>query len=138
MSDPHTPPPANSARSPEPCPALGIDLDGTLDIAPTFFSHLTHVWPGKVYVITFRSDEAKAVREIERLGVRCDGVFLVNSFPEKAAVIARLGIRVFWDDMDEVLAHVAEDVAVFKVRNGGNFDFDDRKWLYDDRTGRTL
>lgn len=71
-------------------------------------------------------------------GVRCDDVVLVESFSQKADEIARLGIGVFYDDMDEVLLHVPESVAVFKVRNGGNFDFDERKWLYSRRTGREL
>jgi hypothetical protein len=40
--------------------------------------------------------------------------------------------------MDEVLLHVPADVAVFKVRNGGNFCFDTQNWLYSRRTGRQL
>jgi hypothetical protein len=54
----------------------------------------------------------------------------VNSFAEKSDVIARLGIKVYIDDQDEVLMHVPESVTVLKVRNGGNFDSKDRMWLY--------
>ena len=57
---------------------------------------------------------------------------------EKAAVIARLQIGVFFDDMDEVIGPIPESVKVFKVRNAGNFDFPARKWLYNRHTGRQL
>lgn len=44
----------------------------------------------------------------------------------------------FFDDMDEVLLHVPQDVTVFKVRNEGNFCFETRKWLYSTIAGRQL
>jgi hypothetical protein len=118
-------------------PALGIDLDGTVDAAPDFFRFLSSSWPGKVYIITFRDDRVKAMADAARLGVQAE-VVLVNSLQEKADRIRELGIKVFFDDMDEVLLHVPEDVAVFKVRNGGNFCFDTRKWLYSKQTGRQI
>jgi hypothetical protein len=37
-----------------------------------------------------------------------------------------------------VLLHVPQDVAVFKVRNGGNFCFDTRRWLCSTWTGRRI
>lgn len=44
----------------QPKPTLGIDLDGCVDESPSFFNIVTHVWPGDVIVITFRSDRQKA------------------------------------------------------------------------------
>jgi hypothetical protein len=119
------------------CPALGMDLDGTVDVAPAFFQFLSRSWPGKVYVITFRDDRAKAVADAASWGVQAE-VVLVESLNDKADRIRELGIKVFFDDMDEVLLHIPEDVAVFKVRNGGNFCFDTRKWLYSKQTGRQI
>jgi hypothetical protein len=119
-------------------PSIGIDLDGTIDEAPEFFRVLTNLWPGRVYVITYRDDYGRAVADVERHGVRCDGVVLVQSFREKAARIAELGISVYFDDMDEMLMHIPEGVAVMKVRNGGNFDYSLGKWLYSKQTGREL
>jgi hypothetical protein len=119
-------------------PSIGIDLDGTIDEAPEFFRVLTNLWPGRVYVITYRDDLARAEADVERHGVRCDGVVLVNSFREKAARIAELGISVYFDDMDEVLMHIPEGVSVMKVRNGGNYDYFLGKWLYSNQTGREL
>ena len=40
-----------------------------------------------------------------------------------------MAIDVFFDDQDECIVAVDERTLVLKVRNGGNFDFDTRKWL---------
>lgn len=45
-------------------------------------------------------------------------------------------ISFYFDDQDEVLRHIRKPVAAFKVRNGGNFDFDEKKWLHSEGTGR--
>jgi hypothetical protein len=121
-----------------PTRTLGLDLDGTIDEDTHFFSVLSQMWPGKVYVVTFRDDRAKAVAVLDRLGIRYDDVILVNSFAEKAEVIGRLGIDVYFDDQDEALLHVGEGVTVFKMRNGGNYDHQEKKWLYSKITGRPV
>src|SRR5947209_6010789 len=119
-------------------PSIGIDLDGTIDEAPEFFRLLTSLWPGRIYIITYRDDYDRAVADVQRHGVKYDQVVLVDSFREKAARIAELGISVYFDDMDEMLMHIPEGVAVMKIRNGGNFDYTLGKWLYSERTGREL
>jgi hypothetical protein len=73
-------------------------------------------------VITYRHDQAKAEADVARFGIRCDEVVVVSSFEQKAAEIAQRGISVYFDDQDEILMHVPEDVTVLKVRNGGNYD----------------
>lgn len=117
---------------------LGLDLDGTIDEAPAFFSWLSRSWPGRVVVITYRPDRDEAARDLRELGVRWDELVLVDSFEQKADEIAERGIGVYFDDMDEMLRHVDERVAVFKVRNGGNFDFEQARWLYSRHTGRLV
>jgi hypothetical protein len=119
-------------------PAIALDLDGTIDEAPEFFRLLSESWPGKVYVITYRSDQAKAERDVAKFGIRCDEVILVSRFDEKADVIAERGISVYFDDQDEMLMHIPEGVTVLKIRNGGNYDFEARKWLFSDVTGRMI
>jgi uncharacterized HAD superfamily protein len=118
--------------------ALGIDLDGTIDEAPGFFRMLTNVWPGKVYIITYRNDVDGIKFRLEQFGIKYNEIICVNSFAQKAKEIRKLNIKAFFDDMDEVLIHIPEDVAVFKVRNGGNFDFNEAKWVYNDLTGKAL
>jgi hypothetical protein len=119
-------------------PAIALDLDGTIDEAPEFFRLLSQSWPGKVYVITYRSDQAKAERDVAKFGIRCDEVILASRFDEKADVIAERGISVYFDDQDEMLMHIPEGVTVLKIRNGGNYDFEARKWLFSDVTGREI
>jgi uncharacterized HAD superfamily protein len=123
---------------PERNPVLGIDIDGTITDAVMFFRILTQVWPGKIYIITMRSDREKTLADLKFYDIRFDDVILVNTFPEKSKVIAEMGVTVFFDDQDEILNHVAENVTVFKIRNGGNYDFDLNKWLYSKHTGRQL
>lgn len=121
-----------------PSPSIGIDLDGTIDEAPIFFHLLTHRWPGKVVIITFRDDRAKAERRLAEFGIRYDELVLVRSLEAKAEEIRDRGILIYFDDQDEALKPVPHQVGIFKIRNGGNFDFDQRRWLYSDRTGRQV
>lgn len=119
-----------------PVQALGLDLDGTIDENPQFFGLLSRLWPSKVYVITYRDDHKRAAEDLARYGIRYDEIVLVKTFQQKAVEIARLGIGVYVDDMDEVITHIPENVTVLKVRNGGNFE--DGKWLYSKGTGKVV
>ena len=122
----------------QPKPTLGIDLDGCVDESPSFFNILTHIWPGDVIVITFRSDRAKAIGDLEKHGIRFTDVVLAPSFEAKAEIIAQRGVSFYIDDQPEMLKNVPANVAVMLFRNEGNFDFDDRKWMLSDQTGKLV
>lgn len=122
----------------ETWPSIGIDLDGTADDAPIFFKILCHLWKGKVFVISYRSDREKAIKDLFNLDIEYDELILVKSMKEKSKVIVENGIAVFFDDQDEVLQHIPETVSVFKIRNGGNFNFDSLKWMYSKNTGEQI
>lgn len=119
-------------------PAIAFDLDGTIDEAPDLFRILAECWPGRVYIITYRNDRAKAEQDVAKFGIKCDDVILVSNFAEKAKVIAERQISLYFDDQDEILMHIPESVTVLKIRNGGNFDFDAKKWLFSKHTGRIV
>lgn len=140
MTHENTPPAqATQRRKPDPAyPAIGIDIDGCVDEFPRFFSVLASHWPGKVYVISFRDNRQKAEEYLARFGVVYCELILVNSFQEKAAVIAREGIAAFFDDQPEVLKPIAPECNVMLVRNGGNLDFDDGKWMFSRQTGKLV
>ncbi len=123
---------------PDRVPILGIDIDGTITDAVMFFRLLTKVWPGKVYIITMRPDDDKTKNDLAFLDIRFDDIISVNSFAEKAKVIAELGVTVFFDDQDETITPIPEGVTVFKIRNGGNYDFNSSKWLFSKHTGRMV
>lgn len=122
----------------ENAPILGIDLDGTIDEAPDFFKMLSNVWPGLVYIITCRNDQEKAEKDTAKHGVYFDRVVMVSRLEDKAEVIRRLGVNVYIDDIDECLADIDPAVAVMKFRNPGNFNFDNKKWIYSERTGEKI
>ena len=128
---------AQSAPS-TPQPSIGIDLDGCVDESPLFFQVLTKCWPGKVFVISFRSDHAKAEAYLAQFKIRYDELILVPSFEAKADVIREKGILVFMDDQPEVLKHIPESVNVLLFRNGGNFDYEDKRWMFSEKTGKLV
>lgn len=117
---------------------LGLDLDGLLDEANDFFIVLAELWPAEVVVISYRNDYSKAQADLHRLGIKYDHLVLVDSFDAKADVIHERNVGVYFDDQPEMLKQVADGVHVFLYRNGGNFDFDQRLWLFSDQTARLL
>lgn len=120
------------------CPALAVDLDGCCNESPIFFSILTSNWPGKVFVITFREDKEKAKEDLDKFQITYDEVILVNSFDQKAEVIVEKGIMFYFDDQPEMLKNIPSDVTVMLVRNGGNFCFDEKLWMFSNQTGKLI
>ncbi len=117
---------------------LGLDLDGLLDEANGFFQVLTKLWPGRVVIISYRADYAKAEADLNKLKVTYDQLCLVDSFDAKADVIAEQQISVYFDDQPEMLKTIPEGVHVMLYRNGGNFDFDERLWLFSKQTAKLI
>ena len=104
----------------------------------SFFNILTHTWPGNVIVITFRRDREKTIADLEKHGIRYTDVVLVSSFEAKAEVIRERGVSFYIDDQDEILQHIPADVGVMLFRNEGNYDFEDKKWLFSEQTGKLI
>ena len=119
-------------------PALGLDLDGCIDEAPQFFGPLSRLWPASSYVITFRRDFQKAKDYVDSFDIKYEEIILVNRFEDKAVVIREKNIGVYFDDQDEMLMHIPGQVVVLKIRNGGNFDFQTKQWLFSKVTGREI
>jgi hypothetical protein len=65
-------------------------------------------------------------------------LILVSSMQAKAEVIRLNGILVFFDDQPEVLKGISPSTQVMLVRNGGNFDFDDCRWMFSGETGKLV
>ncbi len=91
-----------------------------------------------MYIITYRRDRQKAIERLAELKMTYDELILVSTFKEKAVVIQANGIRTYFDDQDEILKDIGPEVDVFKIRNGGNFDYDRKLWLFSEKTGRML
>ena len=67
--------------------------------------------------------------------IHYDKVILVNSL-DKSDTIRKYKIKFYIDDQDECLMNIPNDVTVFKIRNGGNFN--NKKWLYSTDTGELI
>lgn len=117
---------------------LGLDLDGCITDAPEFFSAWSHSWPGKVFVITYRRDKQKAIRDLVEHNIRYDEVILVDRFDGKAAVIADKGVTHYVDDQPEMLKNIPSGVHVMLFRNPGNFDFNSNRWIMSNVTCRLI
>ncbi len=117
---------------------LGLDLDGVITEAAEFFSAWTHSWPGRVIVITYRRDRAKAIADLQEHKIRYDDVVLVDRFEAKAEVIAEQGVTMYIDDQPEMLKNIPPGVQVMLFRNEGNYDFDDRRWMFSGETGKQV
>jgi hypothetical protein len=118
-------------------------LDGLLDEQPAFFALLTAALRGGghfVAILTYRDPESRARTEAQladwRIGY--DELHFARSLDDKGRLCSGLEIDIYFDDQDECIQDVAATTTVFKVRNGGNFDYDERKWLSTAKLTRLL
>jgi hypothetical protein len=119
-------------------PAIGLDLDGTIDQAPEFFSHLSSCWQGEVHIITYRTDRQGVVRDLERHGIKSTHIHLVDSFEAKAKIASQHHILMMFDDMPEVLKSFDQNQNVCLIRNEGNYDYETRRWQFSHKTGEIV
>jgi hypothetical protein len=113
---------------------IGLDLDGLLDERPDFFAFLTaalRLAGHFVAVLTYRDPASgtKTEAQLRGWGIAYDEVLFARSLSDKGRLCRELALDVYFDDQDECLAGVGEQTTVFKIRNGGNFDFAARQWL---------
>ena len=118
-------------------PILGVDLDGTITDGLLVFKIMMDTWPGKVIVITYREDAEKAKAYLDDNYIKYDKLILAKDM-DKSEIIKNEGVDLYIDDQDEMIQNIPEDVTVLKMRNGGNFDYDDKKWLYSKKTGKEI
>ena len=113
---------------------VGFDIDGLLDERPDFFAFLsTALRAGGhfVAILTYRDParEEQTHRQLAAWGIRYDELHFARSLSDKGRLCRELHIDVYFDDQDECAGGVDESTTVFKIRNGGNFDFAAKKWL---------
>ena len=112
---------------------IGIDLDNCITANSTsveFFRTLTKalISDNDISIITNRDPHTmeETEEELSVLGIRFNKVVLTG---DKAEYIKENGIQVFIDDVDEYHLEIDENVLVFKIREPGNFDFAEKKWI---------
>jgi len=121
---------------------LGIDLHGTADGFPTFFSMLSMLWKsagcGKVYLITAHChSEERILRECTRANIAYDEIIRTGTIfanpADRGRLIEELNIGVMFDDLPQYSVHFPKSCLAFHVRNHRNFDFVNKKWLFPKR-----
>ncbi len=109
---------------------IAVDLDGTISEYPEFFSFFTMVMAEagcKIYVITDRipGTQNQVAEELKSYNITYH-VLKVTS--DKASFILDEGISVLFDDMDRYFRTLRPEVAVFKIRQKYNFNFERMMW----------
>ena len=113
---------------------IGLDVDGLLDERPDFFALLSAALRAGghfVAVLTYRDPRRRERTEAQLAawGIAYDELYFAHSLADKGRLCRELALDVYFDDQDECLVGVGEKTTVFKIRNGGNFDFASGKWL---------
>jgi hypothetical protein len=131
------------AREQERIVRIGLDLDGLLDEQPAFFAFLTAALRSGghfVAVLTYRDPDSRTRTEGQLVGwgITFDELRFARSLQDKGHLCRELEIDVYFEDQDECIQDVDERTTVFKIRNGGNFDFEEKKWLSTAKLTRLL
>jgi uncharacterized HAD superfamily protein len=113
---------------------IALDIDGTISDHPEFFALLSRTFRAAghvVIILTYRDPERASHTRGQLAGwhIEFDELIFAPSLESKGKLCEQHGVELFFDDQDECIADVPESVFVFKIRNGGNFDFDSRKWI---------
>jgi hypothetical protein len=113
---------------------IGLDVDGLLDERPDFFAVLSAALRAGghfVAILTYRDPLKRehTAAQLARWGIAYDELHFARSLADKGRLCRELALDVYFDDQDECVVGVDEKTTVFKIRNGGNFDFASGKWL---------
>ncbi len=113
---------------------VALDIDGTISERPEFFALLSSALRAaghSVLVLTYRDPDRREAteRQLASWSIEFDELVIATSLEGKGEVCGSLGVDLFFDDQDECIVGVPENVLVCKVRNGGNFNFNGRRWL---------
>jgi hypothetical protein len=113
---------------------VGLDIDGLLDERPEFFALLTTALRAGghfIAVLTYRDPARRehTEQQLAACGITFHELHFARALSDKGRLCRELYLDVYFDDQDECVVGVDEATTVFKIRNGGNFDFATKKWL---------
>jgi hypothetical protein len=121
---------------------IAIDLDNTLNSSKgsiEFFSVLSHllIVEHRIVILTDRepNTEQNVAEELDYLGIEYNQIVITS---KKAEYIRQQGITIFFENQDEYFLELGEEVTVFKIREDGNFDFAEKKWIGSNKTTKML
>lgn len=109
---------------------IGLDLDNCITAEPEFFRIICYLlYPTyDVHIITNRdkADRDNTINELKELGIQYSHLVLTS---QKDEYVEQNGINILFENEDEYFLEIPESTTVFKVREPGNFDFAEKKWI---------
>ena len=120
---------------------IAIDLDSiTADKnSIEFFEVLTHLLDPEfeIHILINRepNTEQDIANELDYLGIEYSEIVITA---DKAEYIREQGITIFFENEDEYFLELGEETTVFKIREDGNFDFSEKKWLGNNKTTKMI
>lgn len=121
---------------------IAIDLDNTINASRdsiVFFSIMTHllIAEHRIVILTNREPgtEQAVADELDCLGIDYSEIVITA---EKAQYIKDNHITVVFENEDEYFLELGEEVTVFKIREDGNFDFTEKKWIGSKKTTKMI
>jgi hypothetical protein len=119
---------------------IAIDIDGVITEYPDFFRQFSQSMTesgADIYIITNRDPTTRAeiLEELREYAIDFNELVITAN---KAEYIVRNEIVVLFEDTDEYFLKLPPTVLVLKVREPGNFDYDEQKWVYGPKTGRLV
>lgn len=115
-----------------------LDIDGTISHSPEFFSQFSDKFSdiAEIHVVTCRyfdeEEKASAIKELDDYGIKYH--HLVFTY-EKGVYAIEQGINIVFEDSDEFIAQMHPGVVCFKTRERDNYDWNSKRWIYDNSTG---
>lgn len=121
---------------------IAIDLDNTITASREsirFFAVLTNLLipEHKIVIITNRepNTEQDIAEELDCLGIEYSQIVITD---RKADFIRQNNVSIYFEDSDEYFLELPETVTVFKIRESGNFDFAEKKWIANKTTTKMI
>lgn len=121
---------------------IAIDLDNTITASRESiesFHILTHLLipEHRIYILTNRepNSEQLIAEELDCFGIEHSEIVITA---EKAQYIRDNRISIYYEDTDEAFLDLGEETTVFKIREPGNFDFAEKKWIANKHTTKMI
>ncbi len=121
---------------------IAIDLDNTITASKEsieFFEILTRLLipEHKIVILTNRKPgkEQEIADELDYLGIEYSEIVITAN---KAQYIKDNRISIYFENEDEYFLELDESVTVFKVREDGNFDYAEKKWIGSRKTTKLI
>tara|TARA_B100000614_G_scaffold262903_1_gene299948 strand:- start:109570 stop:110376 length:807 start_codon:yes stop_codon:yes gene_type:complete len=110
---------------------VGLSFENTIEAFPDLFRLITGRIRDVAELHILTSGQWNDVATVEaRLGSLQIGYDCIASIDADPGYINEQGIKVVISDEDALFCSLPQEVIVLKLREFGNFDFEDSKWVY--------